>query len=74
MLLMLRLRFLVKHALCSYITTRRVKRVIKGTNDSGLALVLGLEINLWPKLHKLAIFSTVQLYLLQKRAKSVSKS
>ena len=70
MLLILRLRTLVKHALCLYITTRSVKREIKGTNDSGLALTLGIEINLWPKL---AIFSTAQLYLLQKRQKMSQK-
>ena len=73
MLLILRLRLLVKHALYSYITTRSVKRLIKGTNDSGLALALGLKINLWPKLHKLAIFSTVQPYLLQKGQKKSQK-
>ena len=63
------LQFLVRQALCSYITTRSVKRVIKETNDSGLALALGLKINLWPKLLKLAIIFTVQLYLLQKGKK-----
>ena len=63
------LQFLVRQALCSYITTRSVKRVIKETNDSGLTLALGLKINLWPKLLKLAIIFTVQLYLLQKGQK-----